>query len=322
MISLLILAYNEELRIIDVIKKYEKLFSEIIVINDCSKDSTKEIISNYIESRNSKNKIVLINNKKNVGAGKSFQLGVDYFLKTKNQFLVKIDGDGQFFEPDIRKIINLINRDSVDYIKGDRFWEDGVKGDIPTIRYIGNTLASLMIKLSTGNWKMNDPLNGLVAFSAAALKNLNIPKLFFRYGYPFYLCVNISKLSYSENLQTIQIKNTVIYDDEQSNLKPSIMFFKLTFYTLFSYFSKIKLKFKNSKLQMSALLDILFTVLFGLFIYSFSTFLRVRYFLFSGDEANWFVVTIIFLVISFVVFISSQKSENLLHSDKFKDYVQ
>ena len=64
MISLLILAYNEELRIIDVIKKYEKLFSEIIVINDCSKDSTKEIISNYIESRNSKNKIVLINNKK------------------------------------------------------------------------------------------------------------------------------------------------------------------------------------------------------------------------------------------------------------------
>jgi hypothetical protein len=100
------------------------------------------------------------------------------------------------------------------------------------------------------------------------------------------------------------------------------MFFKLTFYTIFSYFSKIKLKFKNSKLQMSALLDILFTVLFGLFIYSFSTFLRVRYFLFSGDEANWFVVTIIFLVISFVVFISSQKSENLLHSEKFKDYVQ
>jgi|TARA_Y100000389_G_scaffold79844_1_gene76591 glycosyltransferase involved in cell wall biosynthesis len=322
LISLLILAYNEELRIIDVIKKYEKLFSEIIVINDCSKDSTKELISNYIESRNSKNKIVLIDNKKNVGAGKSFQMGVDYFLKTKNQFLVKIDGDGQFFEPDIRTIINLIERDSVDYIKGDRFWEDGVTGDIPTIRYVGNTLASLMIKLSTGNWKMNDPLNGLVAFSAAALKNLNIPKLFFRYGYPFYLCVNTSKLSYTENLQTIQIKNTVIYDDEQSNLKPSIMFFKLTFYTIFSYFSKIKLKFKNSKLQMSALLDILFTVLFGLFIYSFSTFLRVRYFLFSGDEANWFVVTIIFLVISFVVFISSQKSENLLHSEKFKDYVQ
>ena len=322
MISLLILAYNEELRIIDVIKKYEKLFSEIIVINDCSKDSTKELISNYIESRNSKNKIVLIDNKKNVGAGKSFQLGVDYFLKTKNQFLVKIDGDGQFFEPDIRTIINLIERDSVDYIKGDRFWEDGVMGDIPTIRYVGNTLASLMIKLSTGNWKMNDPLNGLVAFSAAALKNLNIPKLFFRYGYPFYLCVNTSKLSYTENLQTIQIKNTVIYDDEQSNLKPSIMFFKLTFYTIFSYFSKIKLKFKNSKLQMSALLDILFTVLFGLFIYSFSTFFSLWYFLFSGDEANWFVVTIIFLVISFVVFISSQKSENLLHSEKFKDYVQ
>ena len=33
------------------------------------------------------------------------------------------------------------------------------------VRYLGNALASLLIKLTTGNWKINDPLNGLFFMS-------------------------------------------------------------------------------------------------------------------------------------------------------------
>ena len=71
---------------------------------------------------------------------------------------------------------------------------------------------------------------------------------------------------------------------------------------------------------MSALLDLLFVYLFSSFIYSFITFIRVRYFLFSGDESNWFVVTILFLSISLITFSFSQVSENKFLLQKFEEH--
>tara|TARA_B100001741_G_C16532453_1_gene590205 strand:- start:599 stop:1558 length:960 start_codon:yes stop_codon:yes gene_type:complete len=318
LISLLILAFNEEERIREVILEYVELFDEIIIVNDGSKDTTQEIIESTIDQYKKK-KIKLVNNKNNLGAGKSFEAGVKEFLKSKSDFLIKIDGDNQFLIKDVKKIIKISNDLEVDYVKGDRFWEHGVKGSIPMIRYIGNAFASLLIKLSTGNWKINDPLNGLMAFSRRALKNLKIPKLFKRYGYPFYLCVYISKLNLLNDLKIIQIKNTISYDNQKSNLKPLSMFFKLIIFTSISYFSKIKIKFKNSTLQMSALLDVVFLFFYSLFLYSFVTFIRVRYFVFRGDESNWFVVMIIFLFMSVFAFTSSQRAENQLHLRKFED---
>lgn len=313
--SLLVLAYNEENKIRNVIEDYIDLFDEIIVIDDASKDETKKIIENLNSS-----KIRLIRNKKNLGAGKSFELGINEFLQSKSKFLIKVDGDSQFLKRDVIKMIDLFENRKADYIKGDRFWESGVEGNIPLIRYIGNSFASLLIKLSTGNWKINDPLNGLIGFSKDGIKNFKLPKLFKRYGYPFYCAVHILSQSHQENLKIIQFQNTIVYKDEKSNLKPIGMFFKLIIFTLFSYFTKIKIKLKNSSLQMSALLDLLFVYLFSSFIYSFITFIRVRYFLFSGDESNWFVVTILFLSISLITFSFSQVSENKFLLQKFEEH--
>ena len=67
---------------------------------------------------------------------------------------------------------------SFDFIKCDRFWEKGIEGDIPTIRYFGNAFASFLAKFSTGNWRVNDPLNGLFGFSKTSLENFRLPKLF------------------------------------------------------------------------------------------------------------------------------------------------
>ena len=45
-ISLVILAYNEEKFIKDVVSKYINYFDEVIVVNDNSRDGTKNIIQN------------------------------------------------------------------------------------------------------------------------------------------------------------------------------------------------------------------------------------------------------------------------------------
>lgn len=107
MTSLLILAYNEEQLIEKTILSYVNEFKEIIIINDCSSDGTKDIVYDMCESYPN---IMLVNNEKNYGAGKSFQIGVDKFLLSSSENLVKIDGDNQFSKKDVIRLKNLLNQ--------------------------------------------------------------------------------------------------------------------------------------------------------------------------------------------------------------------
>jgi len=72
-LSILIPAYNEASTILKVLQTVEnvKLINniqkEIIVVNDCSTDNTKELVENYIIENS--NSVVLYNHTKNQGKG-------------------------------------------------------------------------------------------------------------------------------------------------------------------------------------------------------------------------------------------------------------
>ncbi|MBW2985798.1 glycosyltransferase family 2 protein [Candidatus Woesearchaeota archaeon] len=86
-ISVVILAYNEEKGIakcIDSILNQLHKAHEIIVINDGSTDSTLNILKKY------KNKIKIIDKKKNEGRAKAYTAG---FKKAKGNVVAFIDGD-------------------------------------------------------------------------------------------------------------------------------------------------------------------------------------------------------------------------------------
>ena len=72
--KLLILAYNEQLYIEETILTYIDDFKEIIVVDDFSNDSTNEILEKLSSTYSNLN---IIRNKKNVGAGKSMQIGIE-----------------------------------------------------------------------------------------------------------------------------------------------------------------------------------------------------------------------------------------------------
>ena len=314
-ISLLILAYNEKEFINDVIDKYKDSFKEIIVVNDNSSDGTKEIVQELIKENSH---IKLIDNKKNQGAGRSFFNGVDYFLKSDSYYLIKIDGDDQFLKEDVAFLLDRIQNEHFDFIKCDRFWIDGIVGKIPNVRYFGNAFASFLIKFTTGNWLVNDPLNGLFVLSKKAVNNLTLPKLFNRYGYPFYLVAEIVKNSITSDLKIGQYKNKVKYEKEASSLNAFTMFFKLTWYTLKNYYLKIILKLRISELQTSAILDIFGQIFLIASIYSISRFIGIRYFdLIGGSQAIWFLVFLILFIIFTIMVTLSQKIESSISKGKF-----
>ena len=233
MIACLILAYNEEKFIQSLLSDVSDIFEEIILVNDGSTDGTSEILKNI----NLEN-VFIIENKKNLGPGKSMEIGIKEFLNTNLEFLIKIDGDQQFKISDIEKLISYADK-NFDFIKCDRFWEKGIEGKIPTIRYIGNALANFLIKFSTGNWKINDPLNGLFLFSKKSLTDFSLPKIFYRYGYPFYVNIFMNKKILLESQKNGQMKNTIVYSNEESRLRPSIMFFKLIYFSVTAFCRKI-----------------------------------------------------------------------------------
>lgn len=312
-IALLILAYNEEYFIENVIKKFINTFNEVIVVDDYSTDNTNLIIKKLKESNKN---LTLISNVKNMGAGKSLEIGINYFLKSNNEYLIKIDGDDQFSEKDVVFLNNLLVNEHFDFIKCDRFWHEGVVGRIPTIRYFGNSLASLLIKFSTACWTINDPLNGLLVFSRNILSDFKLPKLFYRYGYPFYVVTNSVKKSINKDIKIGQYRNEVKYENEKSNLNPVIIFFKLIWYTLQNYYSKILLKLRISEFQVSALMDIISQILIILSFFSLFRIISIRYLSYNGPQGIWFVVFLIFIVSGLYLIYISHKIEEKVTKTK------
>lgn len=314
MIVLIILAYNEENHITEIIKNYISEFEKIIVINDGSKDSTLKILNSL-----SYNNLEILNHKKNLGAGASFNSGLKRSIELDANYIIKIDGDNQFKKDDVLKIKSILEKEHFDYIKCDRFWNGGISGKIPLIRYFGNAFASILIKFCSGNWTINDPLNGLIALSKAAAKELDFPKKFFRYGYPFFVANQICKLGNLKKFKVGQFKNVVKYADERSYLKPINMFAKLISYTLSNYFSKIKIKIKYSDYQFSAILDLLAIIFLSLSTYSVIRFFKIRYFLLEGLQSSWFLLFVIFFLVFVIIILISQNIENKISKLYTKD---
>ena len=174
-----------------------------------------------------------------------------------------------------------------------------------------------MIKISTGNWKINDPLNGLFMFSKKSLENFNLPKIFNRYGYPFFINVYMNKQILNRNIKMAQIRNTVVYRDEKSKLRPSIMFFKLLYFSVICFIKKIFDKFRYSELQISALFDILFILFSIITLYSGTRLFLIYLDYINGSKASWLFTTILMLFISSFCFSYSQSNERKIFENKF-----
>jgi len=108
-------AYNEEGNIENVIRRIRQASSEfdIVVINDCSKDSTRE----KAEACG----VPVISLPVNLGIGGAVQTGFLYAYYNQYDVAVQLDGDGQHNPVYVKGLIAPIERGEADVVIGSRF---------------------------------------------------------------------------------------------------------------------------------------------------------------------------------------------------------
>ena len=145
-------AYNEAQNIEKVLKEIKKdaSFADILVINDCSKDNTKEIVE--------KNNVKCITGVFNLKYAMAVQTGIKYAYKNDYDYVIQFDADGQHIAKEAIKLYNEIKKSNCDIVIGSRYLKD-TGYPCPFFRRIGTKFFSSIIKLICGQ-KIADPLSG------------------------------------------------------------------------------------------------------------------------------------------------------------------
>lgn len=115
MVSIIITAYNVDEYLQQTIEScMNQTFKdiEIILVEDCSTDSTKKIITDLMKKDN---RIRLVQNEKNCGAGQSRRNGLD---NAKGEYFLLLDGD-DWIEPDFIEDLYYTAKDTdADIVSG------------------------------------------------------------------------------------------------------------------------------------------------------------------------------------------------------------
>lgn len=146
-------AYNEEGAILDTVTDIRSKAPEfdVIVINDCSTDSTRKILED--------NAIAHINLPMNLGIGGAVQTGYIYAEKHGYDVAVQMDGDGQHDASYLKDMLAVMKQKKADMVIGSRFIEN--KGfQSSSLRRVGINFFTGWIRKLT-HQTITDPTSGM-----------------------------------------------------------------------------------------------------------------------------------------------------------------
>ncbi len=149
---IIIPAYNESESIEATVRdiKVKAPDFDYVVINDCSKDNTRQILEanhfNYVDLS------------VNLGIGGAVQTGYRYAEENGYDMAVQVDGDGQHDVSFLDEMADTMEREQADMVIGSRFInKEGFQSSV--VRRVGISYFSHLIKLLTGV-RITDPTSG------------------------------------------------------------------------------------------------------------------------------------------------------------------
>ena len=169
-LSIIIPCYNEENTIKIIVEKvlkfnlYEK---EIIIVDDCSTDSSRQIIKK-LALENSNIKFFFL--EKNLGKGAALSKG---FFEASGDIILTQDADLEYDPSDYPKLLKPFIDTDADIVYGSRF----LGGDYVRLHFFWHFLANKLLTLITNlvtNLNMSDMETGYKVFKSSVIKSIKI----------------------------------------------------------------------------------------------------------------------------------------------------
>ena len=189
-ISIIIPCYNEEKtlsKIVDKVLKFKKYEKEIIIVDDCSNDSTPNIINDLISRFN---EIKSIKHEKNYGKGAGIKSGIK--IATGDIILIQ-DADLEYNPEDYDSLLEPFLKTDADVVYGSRFLGGKYVRLSFFWHYIANKLLTALCNTFT-NLNMTDMETGYKLFKSETIKSIDLKEKSF--GIEPEITVKLAKRKY------------------------------------------------------------------------------------------------------------------------------
>lgn len=212
-ICVVVPAYNEEKQITKVIETMPDYVDYMVLVDDCSTDTTSEVIAAYAKKNK---KIILIRHEVNQGVGGAIATGYKWARDNGVDAAVVMAGDGQMDPADMPVLLDPVVSGEIDYSKANRLIYSKAYEMVPKVRFWGNTILSLLTKIASGYWHISDSQTGYTVINKLALEVINWDLMYKRYGQPNDLLVRLNV----HNFKVRDIPLKPVYNvGEESKLK-------------------------------------------------------------------------------------------------------
>lgn len=187
-IFVIVPAYNEAAIIRQTAEKLLKKNYSVIVIDDASKDNTRQSLLGL--------SVYYTRHASNLGQGAAIRTGIELALRKNAAYLVTFDADGQHDADDIERMIALLQKENADVIFGSRFLR-GAATNAPVFRRLVLKTARFINYLASGIL-LTDANNGLRVMTREAAMKMKITENRSSHNAQIQNLVHLHKLKYAE----------------------------------------------------------------------------------------------------------------------------
>jgi glycosyltransferase involved in cell wall biosynthesis len=229
-IAVVVPAKNEERLIGRTIWPVPEAVDTIYVVDDGSQDRTAEVVLHYAEEDP---RIRLIPHLTNKGVGAAIITGYRQAYKDGHDVFVVVGGDAQMDWGDLNNLLKPIADNIADYTKGNRFIYGRSKDapgnawrEMPTRRILGNVTLSILTKLASGYYHINDSQMGYTALHKRAFQRIDWNKARKGYGYPAEWLMRF----HSKGIRVVDVPVRAIYleNERQTQIRVRKFVFYMT----------------------------------------------------------------------------------------------
>ena len=144
---IVIVAYNADATIDTVLGRIPRSLTtsydlEVLVLDDCSKDSTFLTTLSAVRERHSELVVTVLTNPENQGYGGNQKIGYAYAIEEHFDYVVLLHGDAQYPPELIPDIVEPLRNDTADAVLGSRMQTafGALRGGMPLYKYMGNRI--------------------------------------------------------------------------------------------------------------------------------------------------------------------------------------